>query len=85
MQDNQKLEEPRNDVADNVKDSSLKTAAEQILEGYETDETKMLTDEQLKRLVLLKQIKVLNLQQQRLEGQVVGEKDVVFDFVGFDG
>lgn len=72
-------------VPDNMTSCPPKTAGEQILDGYETDETKFLDNEQLKRLVLLKQIKVLNLQQQRLEGQVVADKDVVFDFVGFEG
>lgn len=60
----------------------------QILNKYESDETKPLTNEQLQRLVLLKQVKVLSLQQKRLErldSQDETLKDVVFDFVGFDG
>lgn len=40
--------------------------AKQILNKYEIDETKRLNNEQLQRLVHLKQVKVLSLQEQRL-------------------
>lgn len=59
--------------------ANSKTTAEKLLEDFETDQTK-----QLQRFVLLKQVKVLTLQQERLElmrTEVV--KDVAFDYVGF--
>lgn len=58
-----------------------------ILNKYENDETRSLTTEQLQRYVFLKQVKLINCQQQRLD-RLDGEnkilKDVVFDYVGFD-
>lgn len=56
-----------------------------LLDKYETDETRQLNDSQLRRLILLKQLKVLTLQQERLEAiDAQTPKDVVFDFVGFN-
>lgn len=62
-----------------------KSDGEQTLSKYETDETKLLSNDQLQRFVLLKQVKILSLHEQRLNGQVVADKDVVIDYVGWDG
>jgi len=45
----------------------LKPAAEDIASIDETSETKLLSNEQLQRIVLLQQFKVLTLQQEILE------------------
>lgn len=44
--------------------------AQEVLDQHETALTKLLTDEQLKRIVLLQQLKVLDLQRKRLEREM---------------
>lgn len=65
---------------------NLKLTAEQILNNLETDETKVLSNDQLKRYVLLQQVRVLTLQQKRLEhlNNIHDGKDITIDFIGFE-
>lgn len=48
-----------------------------LLKQLETDQTKHLSNEQLQRVVLLRQIKVLELQQKKLE--LTSDVPVLFD------
>lgn len=76
-------------IAQDIPDQSLaSTSGTLLLEGHETSETKLLSNEQLQRLVLLKQLKVLTLQQQRLERLEklveVDGKEIDFEYIGWD-
>lgn len=73
-------------VAPTLQPTIEKLTAEQVLNNMETDETKVLSNEQLKRYVLLQKCRVLTLQQKRLEKliSVQNEKNVTFDFIGFE-
>lgn len=52
-----------------------------MLQLLETSQTECLTNQQLQRVVLLRQIKVLELQQKKLELEIANASDtpVVFD------
>lgn len=64
----------------------MKTGAE-LLDQFETEQTKHFNNEQLHRFVLLKQVRVLTLQQQNLErmGNIETGKDITIDFVNWEG
>jgi hypothetical protein len=78
-----------NVIAENYEVSSIppppsyirkKKNAEDLLNGYETDETKLLSTQQLQRLVMLEQVKVLRLKRIRLEkeaAQTTGAEIVI--------
>lgn len=52
----------------------------ELVNQFETDHTKHLSNEQLQRIVLLRQIKVLELQQKKLELDIGGvDAPVLFD------
>ncbi|XP_037047204.1 uncharacterized protein LOC119081988 [Bradysia coprophila] len=59
---------------------------EQILNQFETDQTKSLSIEQLQRLVLLQKLHVLTLQRSRLENlnSIESAKSLTIDYIGFD-
>lgn len=70
--------------------ATSESGGRQLLDEHETVETKQLNNEELQRLVLLKQVKVLTLQQQRLERlegsvRIENEKDVAFEFIEWEG
>lgn len=79
-----------NQLFTNVVDTTVVSpvSAEQILREMETDQTKLLSNDQLRRYVLLKQVQVLTLQQKRLEQlnqlNIEPGKSVTIDYVGFD-
>jgi hypothetical protein len=57
-----------------------KKNAEDSLNEYETDETKLLSTQQLQRLVMLEQVKVLRLKRMRMEkeaAQTTGAEIVI--------
>lgn len=79
-------------LTDNISggNATSESGARQLLDEHETLQTKLLTNEQLQRLVLLKQVKVLTLQQQRLERlegsvRIENEKDIAYEFIGWEG
>ncbi|OXA40691.1 uncharacterized protein LOC118439255 [Folsomia candida] len=47
-----------------------------VLKSLETDDTKLLSLTQLQRLVLLEQLKVLNMKRQRLENEILATKHI---------
>lgn len=59
---------------------------ENILNQYETEETKFMSNDQLQRFVLLQKIHVLTLQRERLQHlkSIQDAKNVDIDFIGFD-
>lgn len=63
-----------------------KMDVQQILDDLETDKTKLMNNEQLQRFVLLQQLKVVTLQQKRLEyvNNIENAKNVEFDLIGFE-
>lgn len=71
--------------------ASSKNDAEKLLDTYETDATKGLNKEQLQRLVLLKQVKVLSLEEDHFErlkasaqiAQIENGQNIQFDIVDF--
>lgn len=66
--------------------ATSKMSAEQILNELETDQTKMMNNEQLQRFVLLQQVQVVTLQRKRLEhlNSIENGKSVTIDWVGFE-
>lgn len=70
----------------NVTPATSKRNAEQILNEFETDQTKLMSLEQLQRFLVLQQLQVVALQRKRLEqlNGIDNEKTVTFDFIGFE-
>lgn len=69
-------------------DTGSTTTAEDILNRHETAETKLLSNEQLKRYVLLQQINVLRLKRIKLERELRSgpvELSTSFDFIDWEG
>lgn len=66
--------------------ATSKANAQQILNELETDQTKLMNNEQLQRYVLLQQLQVVMLQRKRLENlnSIESGKNVTFDFIGFE-
>lgn len=73
-------------AAANLQPKNKNLTAEQVLNNLESEETKLLSNEQLNRYLMLQQVRVLTLQQKRLEhlNNVDSGKNVTFDFIGFD-
>lgn len=69
-----------------VATNGFKLTSENIVEQYETPETKLLTDQQLQRVILLQQAKVLELQRKRLETDLQPDKsnEIQFELIGFN-
>ncbi len=61
-------------------------SAEAILSQFETDQTKLMNNEQLERFVLLQKLHVITLQRKRLEhlNNIDNAKNVAIDYIGFD-
>lgn len=65
--------------------NELQLSAQDVIMQHETEKTKLLTDEQLKRLVLLEQLKVLELQSKKLERYLQPRgNDINFQLIGFN-
>lgn len=64
---------------------NAETNAENILNQYETVETKLMSNDQLQRFVLLQKVHVLTLQRERLErlNSIDDAKNVAINFIGF--
>lgn len=63
--------------------------ASSIVDGYETLETKQMTNNQLKRVILLEQFKILKLKRMKMErglktAAVSDGSKVEIEYVGFD-
>lgn len=65
---------------------NVEKTAEFFLKQYETDETKLMSNDQLQRFVLLQKVHVLTLERKRLEhlNNIDNAKKVAIDYIGFD-
>lgn len=66
----------------------MQSIDDDIVSQHETVQTKQLTDEQLKRFVLLKYSKLIDLQIKKLERDLETEptiNNVNFELIGFNG
>lgn len=58
---------------------------EQILNEFETDQTKLMNNEQLQRFVLLQQLHFLTVQRNRLShNNIDNGKNISFELIGFE-
>lgn len=63
-----------------------RTTVQDASSTYETLETKSLNNEELQRLVLLKQLRVADLQLKEMEKKLGNSSEKIqLDFVGWDG
>ena len=66
----------------NNNDDRAKSKA--FLERFETEETRFLTNEELQRMLFLKQLNVLDLQQRKLELEINNPNNILFDISGLN-
>lgn len=57
--------------------------AQNLLDRFETEETKTLTTDQLQRIIFLQQIQVLELQKKKLENDL-NSNQILFDISGLN-
>lgn len=70
----------------NAPTSEVQLSAQDVMMQHETSQTKVLSDEQLKRLILLQQLKVVELHRQKVERDLqTTNNGVNFELIGFNG
>lgn len=58
--------------------------AQNLLDRFETEETKMLTNDQLQRIYFLQKIQVLELKKAKLENEIKNSNQFLFDLSGLN-
>lgn len=77
---------PENESGTDADSEEAETVAEapNILNQLESEDTRPLTNEQLQRIILLKQIDILDLQKQKLTNEVNNSGPLLLDISGLN-